>query len=194
VANPSKGDDPHNWWIAGNLVVGNPEVTADNWLGVHPSRVEIATVRAKEPFKVAPVTTHLVQETLELVLLQVGAVLPRRDSLDARIVKETRAGTARFGGTYDGGGNGIIDSPDTVGGWPELKSQPAPADADGDGMPDAWEKKFGLDPQEDGDNIQDKDKDGYTNVEEYLNDTDPTAFVDYTKPDNNIDEGWQHRR
>ena len=32
---------------------------------------------------------------------------------------------------------------------------------------------------------QDKDKDGYTNVEEYLNGTDPTVFVDYTKPENN---------
>ena len=37
VANPSKGTEPNNWWIAGNLVVGSPEVTADNWLGVHPS-------------------------------------------------------------------------------------------------------------------------------------------------------------
>ena len=29
------------------------------------------------------------------------------------------------------------------------------------------------------------DGDGYTNVEEYLNGTDPTEFVDYTKPENN---------
>ncbi len=31
-----------------------------------------------------------------------------------------------------------------------------------------------------------KTKDGYTSIEEYLNGTDPTVFIDYTKPENNI--------
>ena len=112
--------------------------------------------------------------------------MPRRDSLDARIVEEARTGTARFGETYDGGGKGIIDSPQTVGGWPELKSLPAPADSDGDGMPDEWEKQYGFNPKDASDNTKDKDKDGYTNIEECLNGTDPTEFVDYTLPENNI--------
>ena len=73
-----------------------------------------------------------------------------------------------------------------MGGWPELKSLPAPPDSDGDGMADEWESKFGLDPKNAGDNSQDNDKDGYTNFEEFLNGTDPTVFVDYTKPGNNI--------
>ena len=59
-------------------------------------------------------------------------------------------------------------------------------DSDNDGMPDEWELKFKLNPQDAADGAQDKDKDGYTNVEEYLNGTDPTVFVDYTKPENNI--------
>ena len=37
-----------------------------------------------------------------------------------------------------------------------------------------------------GDASRDKDGDGYTNLEEYLNGIDPTVFVDYTKPENNI--------
>ncbi len=53
-------------------------------------------------------------------------------------------------------------------------------------MPDDWEKKYGLDANKADDNSSDKDGDGYTNVEEYLNGTDPTEFVDYTKPENNI--------
>jgi hypothetical protein len=53
-------------------------------------------------------------------------------------------------------------------------------------MPNAWESKFGLDPKDLSDNTQDKDGDGYTNLEEYLNGTDPTEFVDYAKPKNNI--------
>jgi hypothetical protein len=73
-----------------------------------------------------------------------------------------------------------------VGGWPDLKGGTTPADADNDGLPDAWEVMYGLNPNKADDNSADKDGDGYTNIEEYLNDTDPTVFVDYTKPENNI--------
>jgi hypothetical protein len=180
VANPSPGTAPHNWCIAGNLVIGSPEVTADNWIGVHPSgEITKDQLRAREPFAVAPVMTQPADEALELIVKQTGAILPRRDSLDTRIAEEARTGTARFGGTY-GEGKGIIDSPETVGGWPELKSLIAPPDSDGDGMPDDWELRFKLGPQDAADGPQDHDKDGYTNLEEFLNGTDPTEFVDYT--------------
>ena len=53
-------------------------------------------------------------------------------------------------------------------------------------MPDEWERKYGFNPDDAGDNAHDKDDDGYTNVEEYLNGTNPTGFVDYTRPENNI--------
>ena len=54
-------------------------------------------------------------------------------------------------------------------GYPALGGQPAPLDTDGDGMPDAWENRYGLDPQA-ASNNGDFDNDGYTNLEEYLND------------------------
>jgi hypothetical protein len=56
-----------------------------------------------------------------------------------------------------------------VGGWPQLKSAAAPADADSDGMPDEWETSRGLNPRDPADGPRDRDNDGYTNVEEYLN-------------------------
>ena len=58
----------------------------------------------------------------------------------------------------------IIDNPSQVGGWPRLSNGTPYADADKDGMDDGWEASTGLtDP--DGDH----DQDGYTNLEEFLN-------------------------
>ena len=57
-----------------------------------------------------------------------------------------------------------------------------------DGMPDDWERTHKLDPNDASDGPADADKDGYTNVEEYLYRTDPHTFVDYTKPENNRDQ------
>ena len=46
-------------------------------------------------------------------------------------------------------------------------------DTDSDGMPDWWEEKYGFDPRDPADADEDEDDDGYTNVEEYEDDTDP---------------------
>lgn len=87
----------------------------------------------------------------------------RRDAADERIVRGIRNRTHR-----------LIDSQDEVGGWPELKSVPAPKDTDRDGMPDAWEEASDLDPRDSADRNGDTDKDGYTNLEEYLNSLVPS--------------------
>jgi hypothetical protein len=109
-----------------------------------------------------PVTTTSAKEAYEAVLNSVGASLPARDAVDSRLIQEVR----------ERGGH-MIDSQTQVGGWPELKSTTAPADSDHDGMPDDWEQKYGLNPQDPKDGASDADHDGYTNVEEYLNGTDP---------------------
>jgi hypothetical protein len=72
------------------------------------------------------------------------------------------------------------------GGWPRLQSARDPRDSDQDGMPDVWEKRYGLNPRDPSDASADKDRDGYTNLEEYLNGTDPKRFVDYRDPKNNV--------
>lgn len=46
-------------------------------------------------------------------------------------------------------------------------------DTDGDGLPDEWEKKYGLNPNDPADADGDLDKDGFTNGEEYEAGTDP---------------------
>ena len=52
---------------------------------------------------------------------------------------------------------------------PVLKSKAPPVDSDGDGMPDSWERRHGLNPHDPADGSSDKNGDGYTNIEEYLN-------------------------
>jgi hypothetical protein len=91
-----------------------------------------------------------------------GRMRPARDATDLRIVSEVRNGGGR-----------ILRGPETFPGWPQLDSGRAPPDADGDGMPDAWETRFGFDSGRAGSPGADADGDGYTDLEEYLNGTDP---------------------
>ncbi|MGK0188774.1 MAG: hypothetical protein ACI9R3_004588 [Verrucomicrobiales bacterium] len=50
----------------------------------------------------------------------------------------------------------------------DLELQEPMIDSDGDGMPDWWEQKYGLDPESAGDSRLDLDGDGLSNGEEYL--------------------------
>ena len=52
-------------------------------------------------------------------------------------------------------------------------------DADGDGIPDEWEKRFGLNPNDASDAQKDPDGDGFTNLEEYKAGTDPKDPTDH---------------
>lgn len=54
-------------------------------------------------------------------------------------------------------------------GYPTLGGVAKPTDTDNDGMPDAWESRHGLSTTA-ASNNGDFDSDGYTNLEEYLND------------------------
>ena len=165
--------DPRGKMYAlGNFVWGYPAISTDNWQGgidfAPDGEATETTLRVREPFIVAPVTTQPAETAYKLVLAQAGCSL-FRDSVDQRIIEEIRTGTARFGETYGGGGKGIIDSQTAVGGWPELRSKPPPTDTDHDGMPDDWEKTHHLDPNNAADAGSGTNHDGYTNLEEYLN-------------------------
>jgi hypothetical protein len=166
-------------YTQGNFVWGFPAISADNWKGGIDFQMDRgaseATLRVDQPFVVAPVRTQEATEAYELVLKHAGASLVR-DAVDARIIEEIRAGTAHYGETWGGGGKGIINSQKAVGGWPVLESTTPPTDSDHDGMPDGWEHAHGLDPQDPRDGPQDRDGDGYTNVEEYLNSLVPSIY------------------
>lgn len=109
----------------------------------------------------------------------------RRDRVDARIIDDY----------WQDRGNGLLETVDDAGGWPywsggsyayvseaefiahpelyQLRSGEPYADADHDGMADVWEAAHDLDPANAADGVEDGDGDGYTNLEEFLNGTDP---------------------
>ncbi|MCU0917402.1 MAG: pectate lyase [Planctomycetes bacterium] len=125
----------------------------DTW-----TAAQIAAHRQSQPFETGPIATMDAGQAYREVLRQGGACRPRRDAVDRRIVEEVTTGRGH-----------ILLSQAEVGGWPRLRTAPAPRDRDGDGMPDAWEQERGLNPADAADGPQDRDADGYTNVEEYLN-------------------------
>ncbi|TMR97424.1 Ig-like domain-containing protein [Nonomuraea basaltis] len=143
------------WHVSGNHVEGHPDVTGDNTRGItYP--VGGITLLPRPVELEHGITQQPPAQAYAAVLDQAGAVLPRRDPIDARLIHEARTGTGR-----------AINSQRDVGGWVPLPSDPAPADSDHDGMPDEWERAQGLDPG----NADDRnavDGNGYTNLERYL--------------------------
>lgn len=180
IANPSfrnETDDFGKWYIADNFMEGNKEVSADNWNRGVQTKISIDKIKLNSPWSSMPINQQSAEEAYKLVLENAGALLPKHDAVDTRIIKEVMGGYATYeGSSYKKNKKvadttvvcGIIDTQDDVGGWPELKSTTAPKDTDHDGMPDEWEDKNKLDKSnpDDRNNI---DSDGYTMLEKYLN-------------------------
>lgn len=180
----------HTWgkyFVDGNKIEGHDDVTTDNWTkGIYAqisngSGVDYTytqgtkdSMRIDEPIAFVATTTHTPDVAFDKVLKYVGACYAR-DALDSVMVADTRDRKATYSGTsFRSGSHGIIDTqndclaPYATSAWPELKSLPAPADTDRDGMPDEWETENGLDPNDpaDGNTL---DADGYTMLEVYMN-------------------------
>ncbi|WP_426061799.1 pectate lyase family protein [Hymenobacter sp. B1770] len=175
-------------YVAGNIVEGHPNVTKDNWDGgvqveeLPNAGKYMADMKVNKPLPMAEITIIPAEKAFSYVLENAGATLPRRDAVDARVIEQVRTGKITYKEgiklpdtqfkhrrlPVDSYKNGIITDPVQVGGYPTYAGKPY-ADADKDGMPDDYEKKKGLDPKNPADAAQVKSKDGYTNIENYLN-------------------------
>lgn len=145
-------------------------VNKDNSLGliIKNDFAPAGEVLAKSPFMIAEHSSlQSASDAFVSVLKYAGASL-RRDSHDERIVREAKEGTYTFEGSH-GSTNGMIDQPSDVGGWGEYRQTTAPIDSDGDGIPDEWEKKNGLNPTDPKDGAIYSLDSSYTNLELYIN-------------------------
>ncbi len=106
----------------------------------------------------APMNLEPAEDAFYAVMEHAGASRVR-DSHDLRIIEQLASlGTK----------GAFIANEQDVGGIGTLAGADAPADSDGDGMPDEWEKANGTDPDK-ADANGDADGNGYTNIEDYVN-------------------------
>lgn len=140
-------------WFAGNAMAGR--TPDDPWalVGCSPP----PDYRASGPIAASGPARFTALQAEAVVLDKVGAG-PRRDAVDRRIIAGVRDRSGR-----------LIDSQADVGGWPVPPPASPPLDSDRDGMPDAWERAHGLNPADPSDGAADRNGDGFTNLEDYLN-------------------------
>lgn len=171
------------FFLQGNINTKYTTVNTDNWKGVTINTTQLTDgVKTREDLdngaelgEVPLLHQHTAEGCYPLVLQYAGCS-KSRDAIDERLTTECKNGTYTYMGASANKG-GLIDkltdlkpadADDDWSPWPELKSTEAPADTDGDGIPDEWETAHGLDPN----NAKDgntRNNEGYTMLEVYLN-------------------------
>ncbi|MGH1517600.1 pectate lyase family protein [Chryseobacterium sp. JK1] len=179
--NENPATEVYNIWgkyyIDGNVMEGNPEITENNWpegvfsqikSSYNLTEKDINGIKISKPHDIQNNTkTHSAQEAYEKTLIFSGASLIR-DAVDLHVLKDIKTGSFTYTGSK-GSRNGIIDSQNDVGGFPHLQPGKPLPDSDHDGMPDEWEIKNNLNPKMANATARDLDK-KYDNIEMYLND------------------------
>ena len=166
---------PGHYYMDGNYMDDSSDKAAgmnsDNWKGTTAGAETVAVIKSASRFtypeKPTSLSVQSAQDAYSAVLSYVGASL-KRDSVDERVVKDTRTRSFTCKGSK-GSDKGFIDTPADAGGWPEYTGTAA-ADTDRDGIPDAVEDSWGLDKTNAADGAAvTLDKNGrYTNLEMYL--------------------------
>lgn len=174
-------------YVNGNIVEGYADVNKDNWNGgvqVEDEKNAGAYkdyIKVNKPLPIAPLTVLSAEAAKTYVLANAGATLPIRDAVDTRIVKQVTTGKVEVPAgvvapatqfkhrrmPLDSYKQGIITDISQVGGYPEYKGT-AYKDSDNDGMPDDYEVKNKLNPNDSSDAAKITSS-GYSNIEVYLN-------------------------
>ncbi|MCH5715710.1 hypothetical protein [Niabella hibiscisoli] len=176
IVNPTKTSDtthPYgSFYVKGNYVDGDDKATKNNYLGIHVDKAttdnEKQLAIAGQAFRVIDLKEQSAKDAYKEVIKYAGAILPQRDTLDQRVIKEVTNRTGRFIDVQGGYSHGTVYEK-TVNAWPYLKQQSILADTDKDGMPDEWEKKNKLNINDPGDASVCNIHQSYTNIEVYIN-------------------------
>lgn len=175
IVNPGKRESPYipfgKFYVDGNYVDGANDVSKNNWLGIvmgnGGTEADKKEAVINKPHPAEDINMLSAVDAYQSVLDNVGASF-KRDTLDERIINNVKNRTGGFIDVQGGFPHGTAYEL-TIAAWPSLKSLPAPTDTDKDGMPDEWEKKNGLNPNDGGDAPANKLDKHYTNLEVYIN-------------------------
>jgi pectate lyase len=173
IVNPTRNEQVGfgKFYVQGNVVEGFNAVSEDNNKGIDIGDGKTAfsfdSIVMQHPFAAMPLTLQTADDAFKAVLASVGASF-RRDTLDARVLWNVAKGNGNFIDVQGGYPHGTPFE-QTLNAWPVLKSLPAPPDSDNDGMPDNWEKKYGLNPNDAKDANAHTLHKSYSNIEVYVN-------------------------
>jgi len=149
------------FWVNGNLADTNSDGTLNGTDPGFPGGTTHATGPSSPDTAGLPTTSAAA--SYAAVVASAGASL-HRDQVDALVIADLtslgKKGSLWTNQTATGLGNM---------GYGTLAGGTAPTDTDQDGMPDAWETKYGLNPNSAADATGDFDHTGYTNIEKYIN-------------------------
>jgi len=181
-SNPTLFPEPSIYAEDNIAIPFQPDPNADNWnlfqyAWIKSGLLPTSWRRFTPHTSPIPVTITSAQQAYDSVLADVGNNarldsmgnwISRQDIIDSAIINrvQSRTGPATVEEN---------DHQDDYGGFPAINPGTLYADRDKDGMPDEWETLNGFNPKDASDGPRDADGDVYTNLEEYLNGTDPQS-------------------
>ncbi len=156
---------PSQFYMADNYVDGSSTVTNNNWAsdGINLSDITDNVIKMEEPFLLGDETYSDLnipedkllagKEVKADVLTDVGATLPKRDSIDARVVADAENRTGR-----------IINMEEEVGGFTGIENSERVWE-----IPEEWKTANGMGSSSDSDIVESGTWAGYTWMEAYVN-------------------------
>lgn len=171
----TRGNDNFKLYLKDNYIDSNWTADGNNILdgsdtGTDMIQKDTPCALMDQRFDYPAINTDSAPDAYTKVLDYGGASL-HRDTADEELVNSVKNQTGK-----------IIETDESeVGGFPILKSGPVPKDTDQDGMPDDWEIKNKLNPNDAADGAK-ITSDGYSNLEHYLNELAAPGFPNSTPP------------
>lgn len=163
----SRGNDGFDTYFKGNYyddntdgVLNGVELTEANWDSYHNFRPTFLA----SPSSLHPIIEAMsAKEAYDWVVAHVGASLPVRDVVDQFMVDELTSLGLKGTIIRDTRNTTQLPIADT---WQQINTVSNIEDTDGDGMPDEFEDKWGLDKNNPKDAVEEA-ANGYTNIENY---------------------------
>ena len=145
-------------YLSGNLGPQRPSLdSGSDWdLVEFRDGLRRQDVEVSKPFADSQITLHDTNAIPWILFDSIGANVPKRDLVDENLFDRIANRESA-----------LLEDESDVGGYPELSNEVGAADTDRDGLPNDWEKIHGSDPTR-MDSGLDSDGDGYTLLDDYL--------------------------